>query len=185
MKRIIFLLIGILAMSVACQDDFVEPENNLKSAKYEKTQTFQVKGWAEVIPDWNAGTFTCNPEELGIEFCTRGWVNGHVNILGTIVREQSTYEKQSCDVTMTEEGPVVLNVVTADILRTNGNRTFVVCHMWINVATGEIWGQNDLTGGTGRFEGITGTTYIRNAKIIHETGGISWKEDGFITLVLK
>lgn len=172
-------------MATACQDDFVETDDSLKSAKLEKTQTYQIKGWAEVIPDWDAGMFTCSPEEYGIAFCIRGWVTGHENILGTVVREQSTYEKVSCDVTMTPDGPVAYNVVSADVLRTNGNRTYLLCHMYINVATGDIWGHNDLVGGTGRFEGISGTTYIKNAKMIPETGGISWVEDGEITLILK
>ncbi|KJF44765.1 hypothetical protein [Draconibacterium sediminis] len=185
MKRIIFLLIGIFIVATACQDDYIETEDSLKSAKLEKTQTFKIKGWAEVIPDWDSGMFPCTPEDYGIAFCTRGWVTGHENILGTVVQEESTYEKVSCDVTITPDGPVAHNVVSADVLRTNGNRTYVICHMYINVATGDIWGHNDLVGGTGRFEGVSGTTQILEAVMVSETGGITWKEEGEITLILK
>lgn len=189
MKRKIFLLIGILALSVACQDNFVEFENDLtvgtKSAKYEKTKTHLIKGWIKVIPDWEAPMFTCTPEEFGIELCSSGWVSGHESILGKIVQEQSTYEKQSCDVTMTDEGPVVLNVVTADLLRTNGNRTFILSHTYINVATNEVWGYTDLVGGTGRFEGITGRTFMQDGSLDPETGMLSWEQEGYITLVIK
>ena len=185
MKRIIFLLIGILALSVACQDEFVEPENSLKSAKYEKTKTFLVKGWAEVIDDPNAPLFTCTPEDFGIQLCSSGWVRGHENILGKFIQEQSTYEKQSCDVTMINDEPVVNNIVKVDVLRVNGDWTYATNHTFINIATGEIWGYSDYTGGTGRFEGITGTTYMRNASMDPETGNLSFDEEGEITLVLK
>ncbi|MDX1284089.1 MAG: hypothetical protein R3182_03710 [Draconibacterium sp.] len=189
MKRVFLLFIGILIICVSCQNELLDPNSEMlaaeKSAKYEKTKTYQIKGWVTVIPDWESPMFTCTPEDLGIEFCSRGWVAGHENILGTIVQEQSTYEKVSCEVTMTEDGPVVHNVVRSDILRTNGNRTVIICHMYINVATGDIWGQNELISGTGRFEGITGTTHILQAKMIPETGGITWKVAGFVNLVLK
>ncbi|MDX8338653.1 hypothetical protein SLH46_05635 [Draconibacterium sp. IB214405] len=184
MKRLIFLLIGIFIMATACQDDFVEPDDSLKSAKYEKTQTFQIKGWATVNGDDEAPNITCTPEYLGIEFCSRGWISGHENILGTIVHDESTYEKLWCVAEITPEGPVALNVVWADMLRTNGNRTFGTCYMYINVVTGDIWGYFNYEGGTGRFEGLTGTTQILNAKMLPD-GGISWDEEGEITLVLK
>jgi hypothetical protein len=57
--------------------------------------------------------------------------------------------------------------------------------MYINVATGDIWGHNELVGGTGRFEGISGTTQILQAKMVPETGGVTWVEEGEITLILK
>lgn len=188
MKRVFFLLIGILAFSVACQDNFVEPENDLlvgtKSAKYEKTKTFPVKGWINIIPDPEAPMFACTPAEAEVEMCSSGWIKGRETILGKIVEEKSTYEKQSCDVELTNEGPVIHNVVNGTVTYANGDKIFAENHTFINVVTGEIWGHTNQLDGTGRFEGITGTTYMLNGKMI-PTGGLSWEEEGEVTLVLK
>jgi len=189
MKRVFFLLVGILAFSVACQDDLVEPENDLapgiKSAKYGKTQTFQIKGWARAIPDLESPMFICTPEELGIEGCSKGWLSGHENILGKIVQEESNYKKLLCDLMMINERPVLYDEMSADILRINGDRTFGTAHIWTDVTNGEIWGDYDFDGGTGRFEGITGTINMLNASYDPDTGVMSWDEEGEITLVLK
>lgn len=188
MKRIISLLIGMLAFSIACQEESVRPENEValveQSAKFEKIKTHHIKGWTEIIPDNDAPLVTCTPEDFGIQLCSSGWVNGKHNILGKVVQDQSTYEKQYCTVTMTEEGPVVLNVVTADVLRINGNRTFASSHTWINVATGEVWGYVELTGGTGRFEGITGKIHMSNGVLLPD-GRLQWEDEGYITLAIK
>lgn len=179
----------MLILAVACQDNFVEPENDMsaveKSAKYEKVKTFHVKGWINIIPDPEAPLFLCTPEDFGIEMCSSGWINGRETILGKIVEEKSTYEKQSCDVTMTIDGPVIHNVVNGTVTYANGDKIFAENHTFINVVTGEVWGHTDQLDGTGRFEGITGTTYMLNGKMIPETGGLSWEEEGEVTLVLK
>jgi hypothetical protein len=188
MKRVFFLLIGILAFSVACQDNFVEPENELsaveKSAKFEKVKTFPVKGWINIIPDPDAPMFSCTPEQFGIEMCSSGWIKGIETILGKIVEEKSTYEKQSCDVTMTDAGPVIHNVVTAKVTYACGDIAFCESHTFINPVTGEVWGQTDVLDGTGRYEGATGTMYQLNGKMLPE-GGLSWEVEGYVTLVLK
>lgn len=187
MKRLFFLLIGMLILAVACQDEFVEPENDLmigtKSAKYGKTKTFHVKGWINIIPDPDAPVFICTGD-LPIEMCSSGWIKGRETILGKIVEEKSTYEKQSCNVEMTSEGPVVHNVVTADVMYACGDITVCESHTFINVATGEVWGHTDILSGTGRFEGATGTLYQLNGEMLPD-GGLSWEVDGEVLLVLK
>lgn len=187
MKRVFFLLIGILVLSVACQDEFVEPENDLmigtKSAKYEKVKTFHVKGWINIIPDPEAPMFACTGVPP-IEMCSSGWIKGRQTILGKIIQEKSTYEKKSCDVEMTNEGPVVHNVVTAEVMYACGDMTVCESHTYINVVTEEVWGHTDILYGTGRFEGATGTMYQLNGKMLPD-GGLSWEVDGEIILVLK
>jgi len=188
MKRLFILLIGLLAFSLACQNDFVEPENDLtlstKSAKYEKVKTFHVKGWINIIPDPEAPMFTCMPEQAGVEMCSSGWIRGSSTILGRVIEEKSTYEKQGCDVMMINDEPVIHNVVTAEVMYACGDITLCESQTFINTVTGEVWGQTDVLDGTGRFKGATGTINQLNGKILPE-GGLSWDEDGYITLVLK
>ena len=188
MKRVFFLLIGILVFSVACQDEFIEPENDMsvleKSAKYEKVKTFQVKGWTEIIPDETAGRFQCATFGPPYDMCASGWLDGHSNILGKVIQEQSTYTKLYCELMMIDEVPVVYNEVSADILLVTGERIYGLGFVWINTVTGEVTGHTEYTGGTGRFEGITGSTQIFNGVVLPE-GGLYWDSEGVITLIIK
>ena len=189
MKRVFFLLIGILAFSVACQDNFVEPENDLqtvtKSAKVEKIKTFQIKGWVTATPNPNEPEIACTPVEAGVTVKGIGWVSGHDNIFGKFDPEYSTFQNESCDFILTPEGPVVYTVTKVILQRMNGDQMVGVNYMWINVVNGEISGYNDITEGTGRFDGVTGKTDMLNGSIDLSTGIASWEEDGEITLVLK
>ena len=185
MKRVIFLLIGILIFCISCQDDLVEPENSLKSAKIEKTKTFQIKGWVTAIPNPEEQDIVCTPVEAGVTVKGIGWVSGYDNIFGRFDPENSTFMNETCDFMLTPEGPVVYTVTKVILQRMNGDQMFVVNYMWINVANGEISGYNDITNGTGRFDGVTGKTDMLNGSINLATGLASWEEDGYITLVLK
>ncbi|WP_167615729.1 hypothetical protein [Maribellus sediminis] len=186
MKRVFFLLIGILIVAVACQDDFVEPENSLttKSAKYEKIKTFQVKGWTQIIPDETAPRFQCMPVEAGVDMCSYGWLTGHMNISGKIIQEESTYTKLYCELILTPEGPVIYNEVSADVKFACGESVSALAFVSINTVTGEVTGHTDYVAGTGRFEGITGSTKVVNGKVLPD-GGLFWDTEGSITLVLK
>jgi len=189
MKRIIFLLIGILMLSVACQDEFIETDNSqecsTKSAKVEKIKTFHIKGHIEAIPNFDLPPISCVPIEYDIILPASGWVSGHENIVGKFVQEESFYEKDLCEISITPEGPVVYSHANVEITRSNGDKVFVENHTWINVETGDISGYNELIGGTGRFEGAVGHADMLNAVMDPETGIASWDEDGYITLVLK
>lgn len=186
MKRVFLLLIGILILCVACQDDFVEPENTdvTKSAKYEKIKSFEVKGWTQIIPDETAGRFQC--ETFGPEFdmCASGWLAGQLNILGKVDQEHSTYTKLYCELMMTPEGPVVYNEVSAVVQGVSGEKVFGLGFVWINTVTSEVTGHSDYIGGTGRFEGMTGSTQVVNGTVLPD-GGLYWDSVGSITLVLK
>lgn len=189
MKRLFFLLIGILAFSVACQDNFVEPENDFtndtKSAKIEKVKTFQIKGWVTATPDPDQPAIACAPVEAGATVKGMGWVCGHDNIFGEFDPENSTYELEFCELDMTPEGPVIYCKTNVILQRMNGDQMYLVNHMWIHVVSGEISGYNDINNGTGRFEGVTGKTDMLNGIIDLATGIASWEEDGEITLILK
>ena len=114
-----------------------------------------------------------------------GWVSGHETIFGKFDPENSTYEKEFCEFTMTAQGPVVYTLTHVTLQRMNGEQMFVENHMWLNVATGEISGYSDVVDGTGRFEGVTGRAEMLNGTVDLSTGIGNWEEDGYITLILK
>ncbi len=187
MKRLIFLLIGIFIVATACQDNFVETENDLsqieKSAKYEKIKTFNIKSRITATPNNEGPVITCNPETIVMS--GTGWVSGQENIFGKILQDKSTYEKEFCELTITDEGPVLYTKVNVLLQNTKNEKQFVINHHFINIATGDSWGHSELTGGTGRFEGATGFTEMLNVVIDPVTGIGTWDEEGEITLVLK
>ena len=189
MKRVFFLLIGILAFSVACQDNFVEPESEMatgtKSAKVEKIKTFQIKGWVTATPYADEPEIACSPVEAGVTVKGVGWVSGHDNIFGKFDPKNSTFQNENCDFMLTPEGPVIYAKTNVILQRMNGDKMFVVNYMWIDALTGVISGYNEMTGGTGRFEGVTGKTDMLNGSIDLATGIASWEEDGYLKLVLK
>ena len=101
MKRIIFLLIGILIFNVACQDEFVEPEisqANFSATKSEKVKTFQSKGHVEAIPNFDLAPTACTPTEYNVALPGGGWVSGHKNIFGKFVQDESFFERDFCEV---------------------------------------------------------------------------------------
>ena len=98
--------------------------------------------------------------------CRSGWIKGRVTILGKIVEEKSTYEKQSCDVTIENGQPVVHNVVKGNVMYACGDITVCESHTFINVVTGEVWGYTDILDGTGRFEGATGKLDQLNGEML-------------------
>jgi hypothetical protein len=186
MKRLFFLLIGILAFCVACQDDFAEPESSTKSAKFEKTKTFQIGGWITIVANPEMPEMACNPVGANVLLKGSGWVSGQENILGRIDPENSTYETEYCELEINEEGHPFVYARTKVILqRMNGDKLFLVNHMWIDAMSGDISGYSDITDGTGRFEGAVGQTSMLNGTVDTEKGIGSWEEDGEITLVLK
>lgn len=186
MKRVFFLLIGILIMCVACQDDFVEPENApfTKSAKFEKTKTHHVKGWTQVIPDEAAGRFQCETFGPPFDMCAAGWMAGHLNIIGKIIQEESTYQKLYCELQLIAGEPVVYNEVSTELQLATGEKVNVLGFVSINTVTGAVSGHADFVGGTGRFDGITGTLQVVNGVVLPE-GGLYWDTEGEITLMIK
>ena len=189
MKRILFFLIGFLILSVACQDEFVEPEYDLtlgsKSAKYEKVKTFQVKGHVDAIPNIDLPFTSCTPEGSEVALPGSGWVSGHKSIFGEFVQDESFFNRDLCELSITPEGPVVYSHANVELTRSNGDKIFIDSHSWVNAATGVITGYNVIKDGTGRFEGASGQSDIVNGTVDPNTGIASWEEDGYITLVLK
>lgn len=189
MKRIIFLLIGILTFSMACQKEVVETDNGLeftlKCAKAEKTKTFYIRSHVEAIPDFNSPLTLCTPTEYEIELPGSGWVSGHKDMFGKFIQDESLFVRDFCEFSLTAEGPVIYSHANVEITGASGVKIFVENHTWINAATGEIKGYNEIKGGTGRFDGAYGQADMLNATMDPVTGIASWDEEGYITILIK
>jgi len=155
MKRVCLLTAVFLILAVACQDNFVEPENDAivgtKSARLEKTKTFQIKGCVNAIPNNGGPVILCSPAEAGVAVPGSGRVSGHENIFGKFDPENSTFEKEYCEFTMTPVGPVIYMSTDVILLNMSGEKMFVKNHIWINVVSGDISGYSDVIDG---FSGL-------------------------------
>jgi len=159
--------------------------SNVGSAKSEKLKTFQVRGHVEAIPNLSNPTITCIPAEYDVILPGSGWVNGHKNIFGKFVQDESFFERDLCELNMTPEGPVVYSHANVELTSSDGDKIFVESHSWVNAVTGDVSGYNVIKDGTGRFKDAYGESDIINGTFDPETGITSWDEDGYITLVLK
>ena len=195
MKRNISLIIGILLLCIACQDETFEslqaylstndPVINASNAKYLKIKSFNIKAHVNAIPNNEGPQIDCIPVEADVSLTGSGWVGGQENILGKFDQQNSTYAKEFCEFSITPEGPVVYTRTNVILQNMNGEKLFVLNHMWINVINGEISGYSDIIDGTGRFSGASGRADMLNATVDPETGVASWDEVGNITLVIK
>ncbi|MBN2769613.1 MAG: hypothetical protein JXR90_02835, partial [Spirochaetes bacterium] len=139
----------------------------------------------EAIPDFGAPLIGCVPVEYEIALPGSGWVSGHKNIFGKFVQEESFFERDFCELTLTAEGPVIYSHANVEITGSRGDKLFVENHTWIYVTTGEISGYNEIRDGTGRFEGAYGHAEMLNATLDPETGIACWDEEDYLTLVIK
>ena len=113
------------------------------------------------------------------------WIAGHVNLFGPFVEGESLAVNEWCDFSITEEGPIIAAGSTFEVTNPQGEKLFGIHYDEFNVATGVITGTDELTGGTGRFEGCTGYDVLVNGSRDPETGIASWDIEGEMTLVLK
>lgn len=192
MKTLHFLLIGILFAAFGCSEDFLPREEAeavlavKKKAKAPKTVTIPAHGQVTTFPDLTKPPLPCTPTEYGVVVASEGTCKGHCTMTGTFVQEESTFENYNCEVQLTPEGtPVIYAESDVVITGNSGDQKFIKSCIWIDVATNEVTGFHELTGGTRRFEGISGRIDIVDGRFDPETGSLNWKEDGYMELVVR
>jgi len=194
MKTLHYLLIGILFAAFGCSEDFLPTENPeallaaKKKAEVPKTVTIPVHGQVTTFPDYTKPLLPCTSIEIEMEMAvaSEGTAKGHSTMIGTFVQEETTFETYLCDVQLTPEGfPVIYTESDVVITGQRGDQKFIKSCMWINVVTNEVTGFNELTGGTGRFEGISGRIDLADGRFDPETGSVCWKEEGYMDRVVR
>ena len=185
MKTLHYLLIGILFAAFGCSEDFLPTENPedvlaaKKKAEVPKTVTIPVHGQVTTSPDYTKPLLPCTPIEMKVAVASEGTAKGHSTMTGAFVQEESTFETYLCDVQLTPEGiPIIYAESDVVITGQRGDQKFIKSCMWINVVTNVVTGFNELTGGTERFEGISGRVELVDGRFDPETGSVSWKEEG-------
>lgn len=192
MKTFHFLLIGILFVGFGCSEDFLPSENveTLKAARKKaevpKTVTIPAHGQVTTIPDYTKPLLPCTPPEVGIAVASEGTATGHCTMTGAFVQEESTFNTYLCNVDLTPEGiPVIYAETDVIVTGNNGDKKFIKSYIWIDAVTNVVTGYHEMTGGTGRFEGISGHVDIIDGRLDPLTGSVTWKESGYMEIVVR
>jgi hypothetical protein len=132
-----------------------------------------------IITNPSAGLTVCTPEGKPYPYIAHsrtGWLQGHQTHGGKLITEESTWELSSCnsDFTNMLNTSQIEGVVTV----ANGDSYYYECIMIVNLGTMDVTLNIDVTGGVGRFEGVTGQMTMTG---IHTESGIPVSGEGFLS----
>lgn len=107
-----------------------------------------------VLPDDGRERIPCLPVEYGIAHSRFGFLQGHQTHGGELITEQSTWEIISCSTDLATG----INTSQCVGVNTVSNRDTYNYYatMLINIVTQDVTMNVTVSGGTGRFEGVTG-----------------------------
>ena len=132
-----------------------------------------------IITNPSAGLTECTP--LGkpypyIAHSKTGWLQGNQSHGGKLITELSTWEIFSCNTDFTTR----LNYSQIAGVNTvaNGDSYSFTCIMIVNIFTNDVILNVNVTGGVGKFEGVTGQMTFTG---IHTESGIPVSGGGFFT----
>lgn len=152
-----------------------------KKAEKSKIVTIPVHGKVTTIPDITKPFLTCLPVDFNVKVPREGTCTGHSVMTGVFVQEESSFKTNLCRVELSEEGiPVIYAESDVVITGNRGDKKSITSYMRINVVNFVVTGYNEVTGGTGRFEGASGEINIVDGRFDPETGQVSWKEEGYL-----
>jgi len=105
-----------------------------------------------------------------------GWLQGNQTHGGKLITEQSTWELFSCNTDFTTK----LNTSQIEGVNTvaNGDSYSFTCIMTVNIITNDVILNVDVTGGVGKFEGVTGQMTLTG---FHTESGIPVSGGGFLS----
>jgi hypothetical protein len=121
----------------------------------------------------------CTPEGdpyPTIAHARTGWLQGHQTHGGNLITEQSTWELSICSTNFTTglNTSQIKGIVTV----ANGDSYHYTCIMIVNIVTQDVILNITVTGGVGRFEGVTGQMTLNG---IHTESGIPVSGEGFLS----
>jgi len=121
------------------------------------------------------GELMCDPVQAGISHTQFGLLKGNQTHGGKIIPELSQWEITSCytDFTAGFNYSDIHGTVTV----ANGDSYFYNCLMTVKISDYSVIMDITVTGGTGRFEGVTGQT-ICNGSL---NGVVTFCGEGFLT----
>jgi len=148
MKRIIFLLIGMLFIAFGCSNEMLSTESTMEEAnlKYDISKKVPIKGEVYVSVD------EYDAEGLGIV----GKMSGYFSHLGRFNETKSIWTGISHD--LSQFPPMITFVIDATFCAANGDFLHGIYTGTLDSTTSNIYGIYVIDGGTGRFTNASGQT---------------------------
>ncbi len=155
MKSLKFVVIALfLPFAFACTEETLAPEassDDLVQLRDRDVRTVPYKFTMEIFSDASsdAVVVTC----VGLPTYRDGFTSGRSTHTGQFRTEESTWTLIGCEPV---SETVVIFYVDGIMAAANGDTYSYTGAFTSDLGTGEVYGEVDITGGTGRFEGVTG-----------------------------
>lgn len=133
------------------------------------------KFWGGTIPNLAGGLTVCTPVEYGAAIVRLGLMQGHQTHGGKLIPELSPWEITSCISNGTESISQAQGTITV----ANGDSYNYSGIMVINPSTRTVSATGNVTGGVGRFEGVTGEFTLNGT--LGDYAVVTWSGEGFLT----
>lgn len=160
MKRIIFLLIGLLFIASGCSNETLSTDSALEEANLKSAITKMIPIKGEVIisvDEYN---------ELGLG--KNGKMSGYFTHMGKLDETKSTWVNLSNDLS---QYPLFISIVNDVVFcAANGDLIYGTYYGTTDVTTAEVKGSLVIEGGTGRFVNASGQTSASGYAWYDETG---------------
>jgi len=132
-----------------------------------------------IITNPSAGLTVCTP--MGnpypyIAHSRTGWLQGNQTHGGKLITELCTWEILSCNTNFTT-GLNTSQIAGVNTVA-NGDSYSFTCIMIVNIVTNDVILNINVTGGVGKFEGVTGQMTLTG---IHTESGIPVSGEGFLS----
>ena len=123
-----------------------------------------------IITNPSAGLTECTPMGKPYPYIAHsrtGWLQGHQSHGGKLITEQSTWELSSCNTDFSNM--INTSQIEGRVTVANGDLYSFICIMEVNIVTNDVKLYVTVTGGEGKFEGVTGQMMMTG---IHTDTGI-------------
>ena len=162
MKRIIFLMIGLLFIASGCSNEMLNTNSELEQSNlsYAKNVMLPIKGEVIISVD------EYDDQGLGIN----GKMSGYLTHLGKLNHVGSTWVTLYHD--FSQYPPIVIQVNDLVFCAANGDLVYGTYTGYLDVTTSVIDGFCILENGTGRFKNVTGHTTVTGYPWYDEFGRV-------------
>jgi len=155
MKARILILTALVVFALGCEKDpFLSGGPDFDKGKRGKVNSDLVlpfKASFSTIPD------APQPIGEGLEVSLGGLISGNGTHVGRINASESRYFVTGLDLS----GDLFTQTIAGSIAAANGDAYTYTGVASISLTNGSLTGTMDFTGGTGRFEGVSGSIVIR------------------------
>lgn len=155
MKTLRILLVVVAVILLGFFIDSQTGENVFMKKETKKGVVVPLKFNGVIIPNPNAQKTDCSGT-LAISHARYGNLKGNQTHGGELITEESTYEIISCSTA----GYTNYSQVTGKNTVANGDYYIYTCNMTIDLATGFVRLEINISGGSGRFEGAMGNAVL-------------------------